>query len=896
MTQIRLKKIRVENQTTPLGLDVENPRFSWQYVTSLDAVFQVAYQIFVFMDEELIWESQKNESSQMNHIFYAGKPLKAMTRYEIIVKSWDNYGNCVQGSSHWETGRFNIKWRAQWIEPNQKDTETFILENAMEIDPHIETDYELFNPVHYIRIPFKIPQDKKVKSARVYATAHGVYDLEVNGQALKEHFLAPEITAYDALLQYQVYDITDQVNPDENMMGIMLGDGWWCGRVGLTGESCQFGNRKAVLLEGVINYEDGTQMILTPEHAVSTTGPIHYSDIFVGECYDARQELLGWSLTEFDDANWEKVSVKAFDYDNIVGQYGPGITTYKTFKPKEIIKTPLGETVLNLGQNIAGYIEFELDTRAGYEISFEHSEVLDKRGNFINNILGVHKDQKDTYTTRDGFQTYHPKFTYHGFQYVKITGWPGDINVGQFTAHVLTSEMEELGTFETSDPKINQLQSNIYWSQIANTISIPTDCPQRERAGWTGDAMVFSPTMCFNRDAQSFLTRWLKNCRIEQEKFGVIPMIVPYFKGYQTMGKAFGSDTSCGWGDAIVVLPWNLYCIYGDLRVLEENYMAMKKWMSYIENDAKAGQPEGYDAFSEKRKNRQVYLWNTGFHFGDWLVPSMVMDNPDGSAMIETAFKTKDIVAPAYFAFTSQIMIEVSQKLGKNDDQAYYKKLNRNIRDAFIEEYVHEDGTLDCDFQGIYVICLKIGLVTEAVKPKMVAHLRQMIVDNGYRLDTGFLSIHFLMDVLCENGCRDLAYRLLFQESCPSWLYEVNKGATTMWESWSAISTSGEVSSYSYNHYAFGCIGDWMYREIGGLQAIEPGYKHFRIKPAFDCGLSSASVSHETPYGQAAVKWIKKGNQITLNATVPPNTTAEISINEKLERIQSGRHDFIFTV
>ena len=391
--------------------------------------------------------------------------------------------------------------------------------------------------------------------------------------------------------------------------------------------------------------------------------------------------------------------------------------------------------------------------------------------------------------------------------------------------------MDEIRSFETSDPQLNQLQKNIVWSQISNTLSIPTDCPQRERAGWTGDIMAFAPTMCFNRESNAFLTRWMQSVRADQLPNGAVPDVVPYMKAYQGVNKLFGTDTSCGWGDAVIIVPLAVYRAYGDTKILEQNYEAMIKWMNYIYDRTQNHHPDDYAAWDKTRQERSKYLWNTDFHFGDWLVPSMVLGNPDGGAMMDTAFATKDIVAPAYYAFSARSMKAVAEALGKKEDAAYYQDLYEKIREAFIEEYVSAEGLIEPDLQGIYVIALKNGLVTDELRPKMVLHLCELIEKNGNCLDTGFLSVLFLMDVLCENGCRDYAYKLLYQKKCPSWLYEVEHGATTMWESWGAVLEDGTVSTYSYNHYAFGCIGEWLYREIGGLQALEPGYKKIRFAP-----------------------------------------------------------------
>ena len=480
-------------------------------------------------------------------------------------------------------------------------------------------------------------------------------------------------------------------------------------------------------------------------------------------------------------------------------------------------------------------------------------------------------------------------FTYHGFRYVRVIGWPGEISVDNFRIIALASEMDDIGHMTTSDAKLNQLLGNIRWSQLANTISIPTDCPQREKAGWTGDIMAYAPTLCFNRDADAFLSSWLDNLRAEQLSDGAVPMIVPYLKAYATfLRDNLGTDTSCGWGDAVIIVPYALYKAYGDKRVLEENYAAMTRWMDYIDSRAKNHHPEGYESWDEARKARSRWLWNTDFHFGDWLIPSIVLGNPDAMAMNQTAYATMGIV------FSAKNMAEIAAILGREDDAKRYTELYENIREAFIAEYVNADGTMDADFQGIYVIALQIGLVSDEVRPKMVQHLCDMIAANGDRLDTGFLSVLFLMDVLTDNGREDVAYKILFQTGCPSWLYEVEKGGTTMWESWGAISEDGTVSTYSYNHYAFGCVEDWMVRHIGGLRIVEPGYKKFRVKPSFASGLTASSVSENTPYGVAAVDWRVIDDAVCVHVEVPVNAEAVIDLPNMDEiTVGSGSYDWL---
>lgn len=885
LNQLIITGISIEHLHRPLGIDCISPRFAWKLESDGNDIKQTACQV-VISNGKNVYDSGKIITEQSTEFTVSGFEAEPMTRYDVTVSAWDNKGRKASAETFFETGRMQIPFEGSWVEPEQLPTPSSmsgerqgdtISGDMIPKDENGIRTFEEFRPVQYIRIPFDAV--KPVRRARIYATAHGLYHLEVNGECPDERWLAPENTAYGKLLYYQTYDVTDCVREGQNVIGVSLADGWWAGRVGTTGDCCQYGDKTALLLNAEIEYMDGTCQSVTAENGVSSTGPIIFADLFVGEKYDARLEMNGWSTPAFDDSLWKPVLKADYPKNIVKGQRMQPVRAVQIFEPAAVFTAPNGDTIIDAGQIVAGVTELAVTCEAGRQISLEHFEVLGKDGNYFNSILNTNKEQTDIYVTKEGYQVWHPRFTYHGFRYIRLRNWPGKAKTTDFRIMVIASEMDDIGTMTTSDPKLNQLLSNIRYSQIANTISIPTDCPQREKAGWTGDIMAFAPTLCFNRDADAFLSSWMDNVRAEQLADGAVPMIVPYLKAYATfLRDNLGSDTSCGWGDAVIIVPYALYRAYGDQRVLKENYTAMKRWMDYIRGRAENSHPEGYESWEPARKERSRYLWNTDFHFGDWLIPSIVLGNPDAMAMNQTAYATMATVAPAYYAFSAKNMADIAAILGEKDDAAYYEDLYRKIRSAFIEEYVHEDGTLDADYQGIYVIALQMGLVPEDVKPKMVEHLCGMIHDNGNKLDTGFLSVLFLMDVLCDSGREDVAKDLLYQTGCPSWLYEVEMGGTTMWESWGAISEDGTVSTYSYNHYAFGCVADWMYRTIGGLKIAQPGYKKFFIEPSFAFGLTSAKVIENTPYGTASVSWRMSGNTVCVSADVPVNTEAEVRL------------------
>ncbi len=898
--QFTVDSLVIEHQCTPLGIDVKNPRFGWKLRSREKNLYQKAYRIRLFTGEDLAADTGVVESKCSVDVEIPGFEASPMTRYDWVLQVWDTLGRQAESESRFETGRMGIPFAGGWVEPEQEPTPPSMVGKDMSkaadgVNPYkkVKRDFAEFRPPKRIRIPFAV--SRPVKQARIYATAHGIYELEVNGIKADERKFAPEFTTYHKILQVQTYDVTSVLHQGENVIGVTIADGWWAGRVGTTGDCCQYGDRLGLLLDCVIRYQDGTTETVTGEQGVSSTGPFVYADLFVGERYDARKETPGWSSPGFDDSAWKPVKKVLYPMDNLVGQYAPPVEEVCTLKPKAVFTSPAGETILDAGRVVAGVVSFTVNAPKGVVITLEHSEVLDEKGNYYNNILGVNKEQTDVYITREGTQSYCPHFTYHGFRYVRISGWPGRISASDFAIHVYSSRMEDIGTFACSDPRLNQLTRNILSSQLANTISIPTDCPQREKAGWTGDIAVFAPTLTFNREADAFLSGWMNSLRIDQLPSGAVPDVVPDLPAYKSfLTESFGFETSCGWGDAVILVPLALYRQYGDTRILEENYGAMTRWMDYIQDRCENFHPDEYQTWDEKHKERSRYLWNTDFHFGDWLIPSVVLGNPDGMAMNTTATATMKYVAPAYAAFSAKNMGEIAGILGKEKDQEAYEKRYERIRQAFMEEYVHQDGTMDADFQGIYVLALKFGLVPDELRERMTEHLCQMIRDNRGCLDTGFLSVPFLLDVLMENGQRQMAYQILFQTKCPSWLYMVEHGATTMWESWGATGEDGTVSTYSYNHYAFGCVGEWIYREIGGLKMLEAGYKKILVEPALDCGLTSAAVSEETPWGKASVSWEILEKKALVHVEVPVGTEAEIRLPGR-ERETVGSGSYVFT-
>lgn len=692
--------------------------------------------------------------------------------------------------------------------------------------------------------------DKEIKNCKLRITARGLYKAYINGKVVTNAIFTPDYTSYENYLMVQEYDITGLLE-DVNIWTIVLSDGWYAGRVSVQGGSAQFGDELALIAEIELEYLDGTkQYVSTDNSFIATTGKHVYSDIFIGEMQDLRNEI---SFQDLPTKNLFPVFERNYANKNLVKQVGPQVVEHQNIQAQKIWQED-ESWIVDFGQVIAGYTAIELYLDVGQSIQIEHSEILNEQGEFINNIVGRNKDQKDVYIGRGKKETLIPDFTFHGFRYIKLSGYQGNLALTQIQAKVIFSDLDETGTFISSNQDINQLMQNIKWSQKANMISIPTDCPQRERVGWTGDIQVFAPTATFFYDMKSFLMRWLDNVVCEQLDNGEILDYSPAPKDFYQGIEFTGSLSSAGWGDAIVMIPFELFKKYGDKSILRRYYASMIKWHEFSKKSAQ-GEKNSY----------KKYIWDTKFHYGDWMFPSFMLgENPPGP--IASAKATKDLVATAFLANTSHLLAKISEIL-EEDPQPFYTYYKK-VRDAFNQEFIDEGGSVKVKLQGCHVLTLAFDLVDN--KNKVASDLQVLIEKNNFRLDTGFLSIPYLLDVLCENGYTDTAFKILFQRECPSWLYEIDRGATTIWESWAAIQPNGEVTKNSFNHYAFGCVGDWIVRNLGGLQLRKPAYQEFSISPLLSKHVNEFELNYHCPFGRIS---IKKMNDV-LTVIVPKGTKA----------------------
>jgi len=838
--QVVVNNPLTENLRNPLGVDV-TPRFSWQLVSEKRNVMQTAYEIRVSdaittLSKGNIWSSGKVNSDQSLFVPYGGKPLESGKKYFWQVRVWDNTGKASAWTeaNFWQMGLLNASdWKAKWIQPGYKED-------------------TINQPSPYFRKTFNT--SKKIASATAFITSLGLYEAFINGKRVGDAYLTPGWTSYNKRLQYQLYDVTTLLISGNNAIGVALGNGWYRGFIGFSGQKNFYGKELALLAQIEIQYTDGTrETIVTDESWKSSTGSIVTSEIYNGETIDARKEKSGWNTSSFNDTDWQGVKIKTSSAPPLIATYNEPIRKKETFKVVKSITTPKGERVLDFGQNLVGWVQVKIKGIAGDKITLYHAEVLDKEGNFYTENLRPAKQKNEYILKGNGEEFFEPHFTFQGFRYIKIEGYKGEINPENFTAVVLYSDMQPTGTFTSSNPLINQLQHNIQWGQRGNFLDVPTDCPQRdERLGWTGDAQAFARTATFNYDVHNFFSKWLKDVEADQIN-GSVPFVVPNVLGQ-------GAAGSAGWADAATIIPWNMYLVYGDKKVLEDQFNSMKAWVGFME------------------RNSTNYLWNKGFHFGDWLFYRPFDDNDGRSAVTD-----KYLIAQCFFAHSTELVIKTANVLGKQDDVAKYSALLKNVKDAFMKEYMTANGRLVSSTQTAYVLALNFDMLPENLRAYAAEKLVENVKSYGNHLTTGFLGTPYLCHVLTRFGYDDVAYTLLLQESYPSWLYPVKMGATTIWERWDGIKPDGTFQTpgmNSFNHYAYGAIGDWMYRIVTGIDTEEssPGYKSIVIKPHLDNRLTQASSEYKTGYGLIKSAWKTTNQAITLEVEVPANTKATIYI------------------
>ncbi len=691
----------------------------------------------------------------------------------------------------------------------------------------------------------------------------------LNGKKVSNDIFTPGWTSYKKRIQYQTYDVTALIQPS-NAIAAIVGDGWYRGNIGFQKQRAYYGEKLALLAQLVINYSDGTsETIVTDKNWKVSTGPILESDIYNGEKYDARLEMDGWATAAFKADSWKQAGELNHPKDILVAPQGVPVKAVEELAPIKLLTTPKGETVWDMGQNMVGWVRLKVSGQNGDVITIKFAEVLDKEGNFYTDNLRAAKCT-DTYILKgSGEETYEPKFTFHGFRFVQIEGLKTAPTIGQIAGVVIHSVMTPTGQFACSDSLINQLQHNIQWGQKGNFLDVPTDCPQRdERLGWTGDAQVFSPTAAYNFDVSAFYTKWMKDVTADQTADGLVPHVIPDVLN--------GGGGSTAWADASLIVPWTTYLAYGDKRILEVQYPSMKAWVDYM-----------------KKRAGDDLLWTGDYHFGDWLAFATTRSDYPG------ATTERDLIATAYYAHSSGLLAKIAGILGNTADAQKYADLSKSIKKAFVAEFVTPTGRLVSNTQTAYCLAIAFDLLPENLVSKAAGYLAEDVKKMGH-LTTGFVGTPLLCSTLSAQGHDDLAFMLLNRKDYPSWLYPVTQGATTIWERWDGQkpdSTFQDVGMNSFNHYAYGAIGEWLYTYVSGLQIDEkqPGYKHFIIEPHPGGGLTNARVEFNSMYGMIKSSWKIDGENILLDVEIPANTKATVVMpgkDKETKELGSGKYSF----
>lgn len=830
--------LRCEYLHNPLGIDLPHPRLSWTLESPERGQIQLAYQILVAdsleqlqADSPNLWDSGRVSTNQSTHVVYAGGELHSGMRCWWKVRVWDRLEQPSEYSqpAWWQMGLLNPSaWSARWI--------------SFDTGPASELDMK---PCAYLRQVFEL--HKPIRCATLYATARGLCELHLNGTRVGDAVLSPGWTDYHKRIQYQTYDVTDLLRVGSNAIGAILGDGWYHGHVGHKRGRAHYGPHPQFLAQLQVEYFDGSSTTLVTGDAWrAATGPILFSDLLMGEAYDARKEIPGWDRPGFDDANWQPVRAEVGQPIQLVADRAQPMRVTHEIIPQSIAQPSVGSYVFDLGQNMVGWARLRVQGVAGTVVKMRFAEVLNPDGSIHTENLRTAR-ATDTYIlSGDGPEVFEPHFTYHGFRYVELTGFPGEPAWDTITGCVVRSDLPVTGNFECSNPLVNQLWRNILWSQRGNFLSIPTDCPQRdERLGWMGDAQIFARTACLNMDAPAFFTKWMIDVEDAQSPSGGFPDVAPRLVVLK--------DGAPAWGDAGIIVPWNIYQVYGDKQIIECHYEAMTRWMTYIQ-----------EANPHLLRTKRLNL-----NFGDWVA----VDRRT----------SKELIATAYWAYDASLMSAMAQAIDRPEDAARYGQLFEDIKAAFNAAYVFPDGRIEGGTQTAYVLALHMDLLPDDLRAAAAAHLVQEIRRCNWHLSTGFIGTAYLCPVLTENGYPDVAYRLLNSTSCPSWGYMAKHGATTMWERWNSWTEKRGLykpKMNSFNHYAFGAISEWLYRYVAGIDTDprRPGYRHILIRPCPGGGLTHAGAAYQSIHGRIASYWRVGQDTFHLNVSIPANTQATVFV------------------
>jgi alpha-L-rhamnosidase len=852
---LKIKELKINRLEQPVGI-VGQPDIGWNLSSDRKNVYQVRYTIKVSRTpdfSDICLETGK-ESAQCIGITL-DVPAEDFTVYYVAVRVWDSDNE----ESGWEKTTFTTGlqdaalWQGAFISAEGTD------EGASSKGTCLRKNFVL---------------EKSVRKAYALSTALGLYRLYLNGKRVGTDVFTPGWTSYNNRLLYQIYDVTGLLSKGTNAAGMILGPGWYKGEVAFRGDRNLYGKRTAGSLMLVVEYDDGTrQTVATNESWKGAGSPLLYSEIYHGETYDARLYDGAWATAEFDDSEWKKTETVSYPRAKLIPQPGCRVTEHERFPAQKIITTPEGDTVIDFGQNLAGWVEFRAAAPRGTKLEFICFETLDSKGNVYLANLRSAKQTITYYCSGSGMETYHPFFSYQGFRYIKLVSWYGAPELTQFTAVSVYSDMEETGKFSCSNPLVNQLQHNILWGMKSNFLDVPTDCPQRdERLGWTGDAQIFCSTAAFLMDTDLFYRKWLQDLSLDQQLNGeishVVPDVLTKINGCTIEDSEAGASGSAAWADAAVINTWNMYLAYADLNIIREQYSCMKAFVDSM------------------YRNTVNNTWPMKKQFGDWVA----LDAKEGSYKGATP---DEMICLGYEYYSTMLFSRMSEIIGRQADAAKYEARADNVKRLYQKKFFTKNGGLRIRTQTAHIISLYFNMVENRNKPKIVDGLLDLIAEHQGHLTTGFVGTPYFCHVLSDNGHTAEAYELLLKEDFPSWLYQVKKGATTVWEHWDGLKEDGTMWSAdmnSFNHYAYGSIGDWLYKVCAGLvpDPEQPGYKHFYLHPHIGGDFTWAEISYRSTYGLIHSRWEKVDGRIRLSCMIPENTTATIILAHCGKMIEKG--------
>ena len=829
-----LYALKCEFQENPLGIDREQPLFQWKMEDERTGARQTAYQLIVADSEDAIeeyesdiWDTGKVLSDECVHINYEGPKLESGKKYYWRVRIWDHTGKATPWSdvATWEMGLLNESdWQAKWIARSDADPGRSV----------------------YMRNEYEIPSTD-IKKARVFVTGLGNYVLKINGEKVGNDLLTPGWTHYPDRLEYQVYDVAEHLQDGKNAIGAVLGNMWWSGGLGWRGGQKYSEGPLKFLMQLQIDFEDNSTIVLTSDESWKwTNSPIWRDHIYDGEKYDANMEMPGWDLPDFDDSHWMDVQLAGYD-GMLTGPFAPAIRHQMELEPVALNEPVSGEYVYDLGQNIVGWAKVKINAPQGDSIKFRFAELLHDDGTVAQENLRS-ATATDIIVSNGEEIEWEPKFTYHGFRYVQVSGLKEKPDMDDLIGKVIYTNQPFVGTLETSNELINQINTNVRWGQRGNFYPAPTDCPQRdERLGWMGDAQIFAPTANFNMHLDRYWSKWMYDITDGQDEEGWVYDVNPPI--------VVTGPSKPGWGDAVVIIPWLTYRYYGNTRIIEENYEGMKAWVEYMRSESE----------------NDIYVWDEGregwYGYGDWIAVEPTPSKPIGTA---------------YYFYSAKLLSKMAEIIGKEEDAREYKGLANTISAAYHREYWDADSLkYPGGTQTANLLPLAFGMVPDELQDQVVQNLIETVLESGVHPTTGFLGTGYILPMLSKYDSHKLAYEMITQTDYPSWGYMVKQGATTIWELWDSDTEPPEGMN-SRNHFALGCVGEWMWNTLAGINISDtkPGFKEVIIKPQPADDLNWVNASYETNYGELIVNWEIEDDQFILNVTVPPNSTAVIDFSK----------------